>query len=116
MNNRRYFFFLGLLLLCVTTTLPARGRKEKSSNEDRPVVQVTGVVRLVGSSLFPELVITGAESQWHIIKEEMNKLYDQQHRTVTVEGEESITELTFVNGLSAGIRRELRNIRIISIQ
>jgi hypothetical protein len=37
------------------------------------------------------------------------------YRTVTVEGEETVTELKFGNGMSAGIRRDLKNIRIISV-
>jgi hypothetical protein len=45
----------------------------------------------------------------------MDKLHDLQYRTVTVEGEETVRELKFGNGLSAGIRRDLKNIRIISV-
>jgi len=42
-------------------------------------------------------------------------LHDLQHRTVTVEGVETVTELYFANGLSAGARRELKNIKIIAV-
>jgi hypothetical protein len=107
--------FLGLFLLCITTLLSARGNKEK----EEPlvtVVQVTGIVRLTGTALFPELVITGSQAEWYVAKEEMDKLNDLQRRTVTVEGEETIIELKFASGLPAGTRRELRNIRIIAVE
>ena len=108
--NRSCFFVL--LLLGITALLPAWGNREK---EKANVVQVTGVVRLVGTGLFPELVITGPEMEWHITPDEEKKLHDLQHRTVTVEGVETVTELRFANGLSAGTRRELKNIKIIAV-
>jgi hypothetical protein len=95
--------------------MPALGSKEKDTAASN-VVQVSGTVRLVGSSLFPEIVITGSEKEWYAAKEEMAKLVDFQHRVVTVEGEETVTELRFANGLPAGTRRELRNIKVLSIE
>ncbi|MDR2543817.1 MAG: hypothetical protein LBC80_10275 [Treponema sp.] len=103
-------FFSFLFLLFVIQFVFSFGSGEKAN-----IVQVTGVVRLVGSSPLPELVVSGSEHEWYVIREEINKLHHLQHRTVTVEGEETVTELFFVNGMSAGIRRELRNIRIINI-
>lgn len=90
-------------------------------------VRITGIVRLVGSEPFSELVITGnliteqsedsaLAATWYIASNERNKLNNLQYSTVTVEGDESIRELTFASGIPAGIRRELRNIRIISIE
>jgi predicted Zn-dependent protease len=119
--------FLAVFLLCAAAMLPARGDREQESNdtvvveetvvmEDNVFVQVTGTVRLVGSANFPQIVISGSGSQWYVVREEMNTLYDLQHRIVTVEAEETVRELTFANGRSAGIRRELRNIRIINIE
>jgi hypothetical protein len=84
--------------------------------EDFTVIQVTGVVRLVGSGPLPELVITGSEFQWFITRDDRDKLHDLQHQTVTVEGEETIIELRFANNQFAGYRRNLRNIRIISTE
>ena len=78
-------------------------------------VQVKGIVRLVGTGLFNDLVISG-EHEWYIAKEDRDKLHNLQHRTVTVEAEETARELRFANGMSAGIRRELRNIKIISME
>jgi hypothetical protein len=109
MNRRRCWCVL--LTLCITALLPAWGNRDR---EAANVVRVTGVVRLVGTGLFPELVITGPDMEWHITHDEEKKLHDLQHRTVTVEGVETVTELFFANGLSAGKRRELKNIKIIA--
>jgi len=98
-------------LILVTQLVFAFGNREQTA----PAVQVTGVVRLVGTSIFPEIVISGSQNEWYAAREEQYKLHDLQHRTVTVEGNETVIELTFGNGLPAGIRRELRNIRIISV-
>jgi hypothetical protein len=111
-------FFLALLFLCFAASLSAFGVKEKDSVKTAPavtIIQVTGIVSLVGNANFPELQIKSSERSWYIAKNEMDKLHDLQHRTVTVEGEETVRELRFANGMSAGLRRELRNIKIISI-
>jgi len=107
-------FFLALLFLCFAVSLSAFGVKEKDSGK-APVIQVTGVVRLVGNANFPELVIENSQMLWYIARNEMDKLRDYQHRTVTIEGEETVTELKFGNGMSAGTRRDLKNIKIISV-
>jgi cytochrome bd-type quinol oxidase subunit 2 len=112
--NKRFCFF-ALFFLCVVMLMPALGRKEKDTAKSN-VVQVSGTIRLVGTALFPEIVITSSDNEWYIDSEEMSKLYDFQHRKVTVEGEETVEELKFANGLSAGIRRTLRKIRVISIE
>jgi len=110
--------FLVPLFLCLAASLPAFGSKEKDGGKNVPaatVVQVTGVVRLVGTANFPELLIDNSQTAWYIARDEMDKLHDLQHRTVTVQGEETVRELKFGNGLSAGIRRDLKNIKIISV-
>jgi len=116
MTNRRIIFFSIFILLCVNALLPAQGNREQESGEEAVVVQVTGTVRLVGSANFPQIVISGSGAQWYVEREEMDKLRDLQHRTVTVEAVENVRELRFANGRPAGIRRELRNIRIISVE
>jgi hypothetical protein len=107
MNKRRIFFAL-LLFLCVTALVSARGNREN-------VITVTGVVRLVGNEPFSEIVIAGSDYQWYIAKDEARKLHDLQHVTVTVEGIETVTELTFASGMPAGTRRELKKIKIVSV-
>jgi hypothetical protein len=107
------FFFIFLFLPAVVFSL---GGKEKGKEEPLEVIQITGVVRLTGNANFPEIVIANSENSWVLANDEMDKLHDLQHRTVTVEGEQTVTELFFANGLSAGIRRELKNIKIIAVQ
>ena len=109
--NSALRFFLLLLFFCLAVTLPAGGGKEKAA-----VVQVSGKVRLVGSGPLPELVISGPDKEWYVDRDEQHKLKDLQHRTVTVEGNETVTSLKFASGLPAGERRVLRNIKIISVQ
>jgi len=113
LNARQYLFFLTFLIAFAPMVF-SFGVKEKNK-EPITVIQVTGTVRLTGNANFPELIISGSEKTWVVVKEEMGKLRDLQHRTVTVEGEETVTELFFANGLSAGLRRELRNIRLIAV-
>jgi hypothetical protein len=116
------FFFLAPLFLCLAVSLPAFGVKDKDAGKAagkaapaETVIQVIGIVRLVGTAIFPELLIDNSQMSWYIAKNETDKLSDLQHRTVTVEGEETVTEMKFGNGLPAGTRRDLKNIRIISI-
>ena len=100
-----------LLFLFVAAALPAWGNKEKST-----VVEVTGIVRLVGSSPVYELVISGPDMEWYVAREEEYKLKDLQQRIVTVKGSETVTELTFANGFPAGERRTLKKIKVIASQ
>ena len=121
-------------MLCLTAALSAWGRKEAKSaqaaqtqvqasqeamsaqTDEKKLVQVSGRVRLVGSMPFSELVISGEDGEWYIAKEDESKLKDLQQRTVAVEGEETVIALVFANGMSAGQRRTLTNIKIISIK
>ena len=130
--NRALHFALIPLIFCLATALPAWGRKDKSvplpeekssmaQEEQRPsvqstVVQASGRVRLVGSSMFSNFVITGEDNEWYIDKNDELLFKDLQHRTVTVEGLESIEQLTFASGVPAGERRTLKYIKIISIE
>ena len=106
----RHIVFL-LVFICFAAALPAGGKKEKET-----VIQVTGRVRLVGSSAFTQIVISGADREWYVPKEEEHKLMDLQQRTVTVEGVETVVEITFASGMPAGTRHTLSKIKIISIQ
>jgi len=107
----KFVFFTFFFLLCAAAVLPAWGNKERTN-----IVRVTGTVRLVGNEPFTEIVISNSNNVWYIPRDEKAKFADLQHRTVTVEGEETVTEIKFANGTSAGTRRELRNVRIISSQ
>ena len=110
--NRKVRVIFCLLFFSLVSAAPyAWGGREKSGT-----VRVTGTVRLVGSSPVSEVVITGQDGQWYIAKEDERKLIDMQYRTVTVEGVETVEELTFANGRSAGKRRTLGKIKVIAIQ
>ena len=119
--NNTFRFILLPLFLCIAALLSAGGKKEvKNAPEEKNVpaqsiVQVTGRVRLVGNDPFPELVITAQDREWYIDKEDVQKLKDLQQRTVTVEGTETVKTITYASGRSAGERRTLKNIRIISV-
>jgi hypothetical protein len=97
--------------------LPAPGRAGEPVTGERetpyPLVRVSGRVRLVGTGLFPQLVISGDGREWYIDKEEESKLLEFQQRFVTVEGRESYIDLTFANGSPAGRRYTLKDIRLI---
>jgi len=108
--TKRFLFLTLIFLLFIPALLPAFGGREKTKT-----VQVTGIVRLVGSEPFSEIVISDSKDTWYIAREEREKLADLQHRTVTVEGEETLIKLKFANGQNAGTRRELRNVRVITL-
>jgi hypothetical protein len=130
---------LALLFVCFAARAFAMGGGEKSAParqtpetgaENREVsgtdggeappqaqpVRVSGRVRIVGTGIFPELVITGDDREWHIGKDEQSILADFQQRVVTVEGIESYVDLTFANGLPAGRRYALKNIRLLKAE
>jgi len=124
MNNLRLIIFAFITLLCASS-IYAFGSRDRGAPETKAAVhpaqevktvQVTGVVRLVGSSVMREIVISGGEAEWYAARDEMDKLHNLQHQTVTVEGTETVMELTFASGISAGVRRELSNIKIISVE
>ena len=111
---RKRLFLLTFLLFSVIfycLNLYARGNRESQPR----IVRVTGVVRLVGTGVFPELVVTADDGEWYIADDEMQKLHNLQHRTVTIEGEETVIELKFAGGMPAGTRRTLSKISIIRV-
>jgi len=113
-TNKKTLFIL-LLVFLTASILPAFGSREKAAKQKPQIVQVTGVVRLTGSEPLTELVISNSQDEWYIIREEANKLRNLQHRTITVEAEETITELRFANGHPAGHRRELKKVKLLKI-
>jgi len=121
MNKFRFvsliiYIISGISLLYALPSKEKESASVKSTEEEKTIVTVTGLVRLVGSSALSELVITGEEAQWYIASEDREKLHQLQQRRVTVEGKETVRELRFAGGQSAGLRRELRNIKIIEVQ
>jgi len=97
-----------ILFFFLLSALPALGSKEQKA------IQVTGYVRLVGSSPLASLVISGENREWYIEREEHSKLVDLQQQAVTVKGTEYYIDLVFANGDPAGRQYYLKNIKIIS--
>ena len=105
--NKRSVIFAFLLIIAIAALF---------ANESK-TVQVTGVVRLVGSELFSEIVISASDREyWYVTRADRSKLHDLQQQVVTVEGEEVRIQMSLVSGRRTVTRRELHNIRIISVQ
>jgi hypothetical protein len=92
--------------------LPAFGGREDGKPKPQPV-EATGRVRMVGSSPLSSLVLSGENREWYIEAGEQEKLMRFQQQTVTVRGREYYEDLTFANGISAGRRYYLKDIKII---
>ncbi|GHS88325.1 hypothetical protein FACS189487_06330 [Campylobacterota bacterium] len=87
-----------------------------TSKKDTPApiaIEAVGKVRLVGSSIRREIVISGEGREWYIKPEEQRKLSEFQQQIVRVKGNETSIELKFANGVSAGTRYFLTDIEII---
>ena len=102
---------LVFFVLCAANIL-ARGRDEKDSPKTRKV-EISGRVRMVGSSPMTSLVISGEDREWYIEPEEQKKLTDFQQQTVTVRADEYYYDRVFANGASAGRQYYIKNIVII---
>jgi hypothetical protein len=96
-------------------TATTDGSDGEASMQNRRV-RVSGRVRMVGTGMFPELVITGEEREWFIDKDEQSILTDLQQRIVTVEGAESYADFTFANDMPAVRKYTLKDITLISVQ
>lgn len=80
----------------------------------KTAVEVSGRVRLVGSSPNTELVIAGQDREWYVHAKDRQKLMKLQQQIVRVKGKESFVDLRFANGMSAGRRYILEDITILS--
>ena len=102
---------LSLVFLCVAADVFALGNKDGGSKPQK--VEVSGIVRLVGSSPFSSLLISGEDREWYIEPAEQKKLIDLQHQTVTVRAQEYYYDRTFANGTPAGRQYYLKKIVIV---
>jgi hypothetical protein len=91
--------------------LPAPGLGRNDA--EKTSVEVSGRVRLVGSGPNTELVITGKDREWYVSPKDRNKLMKLQQQVVRVRGKESFVDLRFANGMSAGRRYILEDIRLV---
>jgi hypothetical protein len=112
MVNRFTVVSLSLIFLCAAVNTFALGNKDKDGSKPQKV-EVSGIVRMVGSSPMNTLVISGEDREWHIVPEEQKKLADLQQQMVTVKAMEYYYDRTFANGTSAGRQYYLKKIVII---
>jgi hypothetical protein len=107
MTNK--IFFVAIILFLAAAFLGALG----SSDSESQTVQVSGRVRMVGNSPDNTLVITGENREWYVAEKDQKKLMQLQQQIVTVTGTEFFKDLTFANGMSAGRRYYLKNIKVL---
>ena len=101
------------LVLLAAFAVHALGGGEKDSLKPQKV-EVSGRVRLVGSSPMTSLVITGENREWFVEPEEQGKLMHLQQQTVTVRAKEYYQDRVFANGLPAGRFYYLKDITVIN--
>jgi hypothetical protein len=93
---------------------PAR-KKTRAEIDTLETVRVSGIVRLVGSSIRTELVISGADGEWHIEPKDREKFLNLQQRMVVAEGKVDVEEFP-LTGSSRMIRQyTLRNAVLIEV-
>ena len=105
-----FAIFSGVIMFLFSAPLFALGAGETKTH----TVEVTGLVRLVGSSPVYELVITNEDREWYIDEKDQKKLWLLQQQIVTVKAKEYFHELTFANGVPAGRQYFLKDIKIIT--
>jgi len=104
---------LSLALLCAAANAHALGGGERDSAKPHKV-EVSGTVRLVGSSPMTQLVITGEGREWFVEPGEQGKLMHLQQQAVTVRAKEYYQDRFFANGSPAGRQYFLKDITIVS--
>ena len=103
------FWCVVVALLVTANSLFALGLMDQNAQ----AVQATGQVRMVGNSPWNTLVITGENREWYVDQKDQGKLKDLQQQLVTVAGIEYYKDMIFANGMPAGRRYYLKNIKII---
>jgi hypothetical protein len=109
----KFVALLFLYVVCIGINVYALGNKEKDGTKLQNV-EVSGIVRMVGSSAMTSIVITGDSREWYIDAEEQKKFINLQQQIVTVKASEYYRDLFFANGRSAGRFYYLKNIVILS--
>jgi hypothetical protein len=78
------------------------------------IVQIRGRIRLVGNMPFPRLVITDeSDRDWYLEGADRELLAAHEQRTLMVSGQTEYQDIILANGTKAGVRRFLRDVRII---
>ena len=109
--NKRAAVLLFVLLYAAGNTFALGEREENAVKPQK--VEVSGKVRMVGSSPMTSLVISGEDREWYIEREETKKLMEFQQQLVTVKAQEYYYDMVFANGTPAGRQYYLKNIVII---
>jgi hypothetical protein len=79
-------------------------------------VEVSGLVRLVGSEPFPDMVLADTDEHiWYIAPGDRKILSSYEQRTVTIRGTVELMEMVLANGKSLGTRRILSDISIVKV-
>jgi hypothetical protein len=96
-------------------TLISAGKQE-DQEYPQGTVEITGRVRLVGTALFSNMVITDSRDRdWYLENEDRKKLSSLVQRELTVRGKPEYRDIIMASGEKAGIRRYLRDIEIMKI-
>jgi hypothetical protein len=87
------------------------GSREPRTQKE--TITVTGRVRLVGTVLFSNVVVTDEDDQdWYVEDEDREKLSRFEQQQVTITGETEYQDIILANGEKVGVRRYLRNIKV----
>ena len=109
----RHGALLSLVLLCAAASAHALGSGERDTARPQRV-EISGTVRLVGSSPMTSLVITGEGREWFVEPGEQKKLMHLQQQAVIVRAKEYYYDRVFANGSPAGRHYFLKDITIVS--
>jgi hypothetical protein len=113
-NRIRVFAFL-FFVFCLIPGY-ALGKKDGASKApDTQRLQVRGRVRLVGSMPLTSLVITDNDRHdWYVEGADRELIRNYEQGTIVVEGRPEYEDMILANGEKLGVRRYLRDIRIIA--
>ncbi|MDR3139545.1 MAG: hypothetical protein LBT95_07700 [Treponema sp.] len=135
-SSPAFFLLLGtLLLLPLSGNIGAWGQRESPGEEQRRaapqkttapgtpeekeafpegILSIRGKVRLVGNMPFPRLVITDESNRdWYLEGPDRDLLAAYEQRSLGVSGRAEYQDIILANGVKAGVRRFLRDIRVI---
>ncbi|MDR2103035.1 MAG: hypothetical protein LBP42_02910 [Treponema sp.] len=78
------------------------------------ILLIRGRVRLVGNMPFPRLVVTDESNQdWYLEGTDRELLAAYEQRSLRVSGKAEYQDIILANGTKAGVRRFLRDVRIV---
>ena len=114
-GNRRAV--LAALVLCLAAVNGfTLGSKDASGSRaaNQKKIEVQGRVRLVGTDLFSNLVITDEKGRdWYVDQKDRALLNKYEQRRVTVTGSAEYRDLKLANGKKVGVRHYLLDITLV---